>query len=143
MPSVTLPATFVGKIACPGKVISPAISCFLFPVARESSILDDWDLPRHAASASQGDPMNSPKIVVSLGFMLILSVILTACGGSKSTPPPPGPPTIQTLTLPQGAVNTPYFNGIGATLSATGGTGAYTWSIASGSLPPGLTLNAS
>ena len=36
----------------------------------------------------------------------------------------------------------PYFNGNGATLSATGGTGAYTWSLASGSLPPGLSLSA-
>ena len=91
--------------------------------------------------ARNGDLMNSPKVVISLGFILILSVLLTACGGSGKTPPPPSPPTIQTATLPQGAVNTPYFNG-GATLSATGGTTPYTWSIASGNLPPGLTLNA-
>src|SRR5271165_4442072 len=86
--------------------------------------------------------MNSPKVVVSLGLALIFSVILTACGGGSSTPPPaPSPPTIETQTLPRGVVNsqTPY----GAILSAIGGTGAYTWSISSGSLPPGLTLNAS
>ena len=86
--------------------------------------------------------MNSPKVVASLGLALILSVILTACGGGSTPKPPAGPPTIQTVLLPQGAVNAPYFNGNGAILSATGGTGAYTWSIASGSLPPGLTLNA-
>ena len=88
--------------------------------------------------------MNSPKVVVSLGFILILSLVLTACGGSGSTPPPPpSAPTIQTVLLPQGAVNVAYLvNGNPITLSATGGTGAYTWSIASGSLPPGLTLNA-
>jgi len=89
--------------------------------------------------------MNSPKTVVSLGFILILSVILTACGGGGSTPKTPaGPPTIKTASLPQGAVNTPYGStGLGVAISATGGTGAYTWSISSGSLPPGLTLNSS
>ncbi len=87
--------------------------------------------------------MNSPKVVVSLGAILIFSVLMTACGGGGSTPKPPaGPPTIQTALLPQGAVNQPYFNGQGAILSATGGTGTYTWSITSGILPPGLTLNA-
>jgi len=85
--------------------------------------------------------MNSPKVVVSLGFMVIFSVLLTSCGGGSTPKPPAGPPTIQTVLLPQGAVNTLYFNGNGAVLSATGGTGTYTWAISSGSLPPGLTLD--
>lgn len=88
--------------------------------------------------------MNSPKVVLSLGAILIFSVLMTACGGGGKAPKPPaGPPTIQTVLLPQGAVNLPYFMGKGAILSATGGTGTYTWSIASGSLPPGLTLDPS
>ncbi len=90
--------------------------------------------------------MNSPKVVVSLGLILICGFILTlpACGGGGSTPKPPvGAPTIQTVILPQGAVNLPYgVNGSGAILSATGGTTPYTWSVSSGSLPPGLALNA-
>ena len=87
--------------------------------------------------------MNSAKVVASVGLMLICSFLWTACGGGKSTPTPPaGAPTIQTAQLPQGAVNAVYgINGQGAILSATGGTGAYTWSIASGSLPSGLSLN--
>ncbi len=86
--------------------------------------------------------MNSPKVAVSLGFILTLSLVLTACGGGGSTPPP-GSPTIQTTSLPPGGVNAAYgVNGQGVLLSATGGTGAYTWSISSGNLPPGLTLNA-
>jgi hypothetical protein len=87
--------------------------------------------------------MNSPKGIVSLGVVLILSLTLMACGGGSKPKPPAGPPTIETVILPQGAVNLPYgVNGFGAILSAIGGTGPYTWSITSGSLPPGLSLNA-
>ena len=48
-------------------------------------------------------------------------------------------PTITTTSLPNGTINAPYT----ASLAATGGTGSYTWSIISGSLPAGLQLNAS
>jgi len=72
----------------------------------------------------------------SLAFLLC--VLLAACGGGSSQPPaPPSPPVIDTTSLPQGSVNSPYI----ATLQASGGTGTYTWSISSGSLPPGLSLN--
>ena len=49
------------------------------------------------------------------------------------------PPAITTTSLPAGITGQPY----SATLAATGGTGPYTWSISSGSLPSGLTLNSS
>jgi subtilisin family serine protease len=48
------------------------------------------------------------------------------------------PLTIGTASLPSGLVGTPY----SATLAATGGTSPYTWSIAAGTLPAGLSLNA-
>jgi len=44
-----------------------------------------------------------------------------------------------TSPLPQATVGTNY----SVTLTATGGSGIYTWSITTGSLPAGLTLNAS
>jgi len=47
-------------------------------------------------------------------------------------------PTITTTSLPGGTQNTAYT----ATLTATGGTTPYTWSIATGTLPAGLTLAA-
>jgi hypothetical protein len=47
--------------------------------------------------------------------------------------------TITTTTLPIGTINTPY----NALLAANGGITPYTWSIASGSLPVGLSLNSS
>jgi putative Ig domain-containing protein len=53
--------------------------------------------------------------------------------------PPSNPPTITTTSLPDGVQNTPY----SATVSASGGVGPYSWSITAGSLPAGLTLEAS
>lgn len=46
--------------------------------------------------------------------------------------------TITTATLPNGVVGGAY----NQTLSATGGTAPYTWSLASAGLPPGLTVNS-
>ncbi|MBI3471600.1 MAG: putative Ig domain-containing protein, partial [Candidatus Solibacter usitatus] len=47
-------------------------------------------------------------------------------------------PAIVTTSLPNGATATAYSQ----TLAASGGTAPYGWSISSGSLPPGLSLNA-
>ena len=47
--------------------------------------------------------------------------------------------TITTASLSTGVVNVSYSQ----TLAATGGTGAYTWQLTSGTLPAGLSLNAS
>lgn len=45
--------------------------------------------------------------------------------------------TITSTSLPDGVVGTSY----NATLTATGGTGSYSWSISSGSLPDGISLD--
>ena len=54
-------------------------------------------------------------------------------------PVPVEPPTITTTTLPDGTVGVAYSQ----TLEATGGTPPYDWSLASGALPGGLTLDSS
>ncbi len=48
----------------------------------------------------------------------------------------PAPLSVSTTSLAGGTVGTPYSQG----LSASGGTGSYTWSVSSGSLPAGLSL---
>ncbi|HXG65578.1 MAG TPA: Ig domain-containing protein [Blastocatellia bacterium] len=53
-------------------------------------------------------------------------------------PPPPASLNITTTSLPNGRRGTAYSQ----TLQATGGVTPYVWSIASGSLPPGLSLNS-
>jgi hypothetical protein len=67
-------------------------------------------------------------------------IIVAAAAPPATTPPAPSSTlTITTSTLPDGKVQTPYSQ----SLVATGGTGNLTWSITSGSLPAGLTLDAS
>ncbi len=51
----------------------------------------------------------------------------------------PVPPNITTTSLPDGTVGTAYSRQV----QATGGTGARTWSISAGNLPPPLSINPS
>jgi hypothetical protein len=65
--------------------------------------------------------------------------VATAAFSITVAPPPvPNPVTITTSSLPSARRNKNYSR----TLTATGGTTPYQWSVASGALPPGLTLNA-
>ena len=77
----------------------------------------------------------------STGFRLLfgflLSGLLVACGGGGSNPPST-PLSITTTSLSQGQTGVAY----SATLSATGGTSPYSWSIKSGNLPAGLSLSS-
>jgi hypothetical protein len=60
-----------------------------------------------------------------------------AFGSPPPPPPPPPAPTITTGSLPAGQVGAAYSQ----TVEATGGTPPYTWSVATGALPAGLTLD--
>jgi hypothetical protein len=71
-----------------------------------------------------------------LWVAVCLAVLLAGCGSSSQSPTSPLSIT-STSALPQGLVNSPY----SATLRATGGLTPYTWNVASGSLPPGLSLS--
>ena len=63
------------------------------------------------------------------------AVTFTVTGSTGS----PTPIAISTTSLPNGALSAAY----SANLSATGGTSPYNWTLASGSLPPGLALASS
>jgi hypothetical protein len=65
------------------------------------------------------------------GFSSGSGVIVLLAGWGSVTP---AALTITTTSLPDGTRGIPYSQ----TLQATGGTGSYTWSLFSGSLPPGL-----
>ncbi|NJD08994.1 MAG: autotransporter outer membrane beta-barrel domain-containing protein, partial [Gemmatimonadetes bacterium] len=70
--------------------------------------------------------------------LLLTLALLVACGDGGSTGPVPDPISIATSSLPEGTVGVSY----SMVLAASGGTGAYAWSVSSGALPAGLTLAA-
>ena len=92
----------------------------------------------------------------SIGFFCVLAASLTSfgCAGglqsnlTKQSPKPGQAPTIPqgstssvlitTTQLPAGTTDSPY----NVSLTATGGTAPYVWSLGSGTLPDGLTMSS-
>ena len=103
--------------------------------------------PRKCRDAAAGKWLGFGALLAALA----LNVILCGCaavgasnsfGGSSAAPATTSAnsPAISTVSpLPAGTVGTAY----SVTLQASGGTAPYTWSVASGSLPAGLSLGAS
>jgi hypothetical protein len=77
----------------------------------------------------------SPIACLLLAF---ITAFLTGCGGGSSSTPSTSP-SITTTSVPNATTNTAYT----ASVTATGGTGPFTWSVSSGSLPTGLSLSSS
>jgi len=73
---------------------------------------------------------------VAEGVSSLSATLGTVSGSTPVTVVPPGILTITTAALPGGLQGISY----ATTLAATGGTPPYSWSIASGQLPAGLTL---
>jgi Putative Ig domain len=75
--------------------------------------------------------------------LILFLVFVVGCGVNVRNQDPSGSFDALVITttspLPVGVVNAAYSD----TLTATGGNGAYTWSITNGTLPAGLTLNSS
>ena len=75
-------------------------------------------------------------VLIVVQFLSGCAGVVTA-GGTRQTEP--AALKIAISSVPSGKAQTPY----SATLSATGGTSPYTWSVSSGQLPPGTNLNSS
>lgn len=68
--------------------------------------------------------------------MLSVALVVTSCGDGDDPTAPVGPITIETETLAEAIEGQAYSQ----QLQATGGAGGYTWVLAGGSLPAGVTL---
>jgi hypothetical protein len=114
------------------------------------------NLNYHVIAPNTGNRDNRPfhlhrgRFALLASFAAILAVLsLSSCTGhtSAATPSTPAGPTVSpttglaitTSSLPAGQPQAAYT----ARLGATGGTAPYSWIGIGGSLPPGLTLNAS
>ncbi len=90
-----------------------------------------------AAGVISGTPTATAN-ATGLVFQVTDANTKTAMSSELSVSVGAAPLVITTTSLPNGTVNSAY----SATLTATGGTAPYTWTLASGSLPNSVTLNA-
>jgi hypothetical protein len=109
-----------------------------------------WSLNTGSNPLPDGLTLNPTGVIAgtptTAGTMTIIVKVTDSAGGIATkelaltiTAPGVQPLVITTTALPPGTVGTAY----NATLVATGGTGAKSWSVSSGALPTGLSLNAS
>jgi hypothetical protein len=107
--------------------------------------LDSGDLPAGVGLSVAGEIAGTPAEAGTFGFVVRLNdgdrvygpsdedtlALATTVDATNEVP------SITTTTLPEGGLSLAY----SASLVGTGGNGPLTWTLASGSLPPGLTLS--
>ncbi len=89
-------------------------------------------------NAATGAITGSPTTVATSNFTITATDGLAATGSRAYSVTINAAITVNPATLPNGTVGTAYSQ----TISATGGTSSYTFSVSAGSLPAGLSLNA-
>ena len=89
-------------------------------------------------NAATGAITGTPTAAATSNFTITATDGLGATGARAYSVTINAAITVNPATLPNGTVGTAYSQ----TVSATGGTGSYTFSVSAGSLPAGLSLNA-
>jgi len=99
-----------------------------------------WSIaPATGTISSSGLYTAPPTISSTRSVMVTATSVADATKSASATVTLIPPVQITTSSLPGGTVGTAY----NATLAATGGVAPYTWSVASGQLPPGTSLSTS
>ena len=146
--SSSAPAGFgVTTTSLPGAIVGTAYSQTLAASGGTGAL--NWTISAGALpaglslAATTGVISGTPTTAGTASFTVTVtdSATPTANTATKAlsiTVAAPGALTVTTTTLPGATIGTAYSQ----TLAATGGTGALTWSISVGALPPGLSLAA-
>jgi len=108
-------------------------------VFTDSSTTDLTNQVTWASSATARATISGTGLATAVtGGPTTISATKGAIVGSTTLTVQPATLTIGTASVPAGTIGLAY----SATLAGTGGTSPYSWSLASGALPPGLTLAA-
>jgi len=147
-PALTAPGSFTATVTNTGYTVPTTGLDTTYASSGITSATVTWGSNSATAFASMAVEFTTSPLAYSGGpqgwsspaGVRAVYVRTGICMASQIPLPSAGsPPVITTTTLPAGITGQPY----SATLAATGGTGPYTWSITTGSLPSGLTLNSS
>jgi hypothetical protein len=143
-PAGPLPLT-ISTTSLPGGVVGSAYSSTL--TATGGATPYSWSLsagalPTGLALSAAGAITGTPSAAATFNFTVKVSdssspAQSATMGLSITVNAAPPPLVVSTSSLPAGTVGTAY----SSTLTATGGTTPFSWSVSVGSLPPGLTLN--
>ncbi|MEY2407543.1 MAG: large repetitive protein [Verrucomicrobiota bacterium] len=127
----SLPMLFINAVSVPGTLSSGSATALVGTSSNPFSV--------GAASGAHDEFKGTIDEVFVCLSKLTAGQIQNLTNGLPPGPPPPPPvPGIVTSSpLPDGRAGAAYSQ----SLMATGGTPGYTWSLVSGTLPPGLTLN--
>jgi DNA-binding beta-propeller fold protein YncE len=118
-------------------IVNSSIENATFQVSPEEEIIVDL---RVLNTGIPGSTSQVQEFINSLGFAVTSQAVNSTdvANGIQTPPSAASMLVIGTGSLPDGFLHTGYL----ATLSAYGGTGPYSWSLNSGTLPPGLQLGA-
>ena len=135
-------ALAVGTTDLPDATVGVAYSRTMTAVGGRpdfSWLIESGTLPPGLSMAQSGSMAGTPSTAGTFNFVVKVTDANTNSATKALTlvVKPAAPLTITLTELPRGSVGTPYSQNIGA----SGGQTPYTWSIQSGNLPDGLTLN--
>src|SRR5437588_1412929 len=142
--NASIPPLQVTSSQLPGGTVASAYSAPLSASAGTSPYswsLSSGTLPTGLSLSSSGTLSGTPTVAGAFPFTVTVKDAATGSASASLSINVVGLPPLQITSsqLPGGTVASTY----SATLSASGGTSPYSWSVSSGTLPTGLSLSSS